>query len=44
MPNANKEAINLMEWMFEFNPKNRPTAEQVLKHSFFTSKIDPIDM
>ena len=33
-----------MEWMFEFNPKNRPTAEQVLKHNFFANKMEPAEM
>lgn len=44
IPHASKSAISLMEWMLQFNYKKRPTAEQILKHSFFTEKIDPIDM
>jgi serine/threonine protein kinase len=36
IPNASKEAIQLMQEMFHYDPKKRPTAAQCLQHSYFT--------
>ncbi len=35
---ASPEAIQLMEWMLQYNPKNRPRPTQVLQHEFFKTK------
>lgn len=34
-PNLNEEGANLLEWMLEFNPMKRPSAEQCIEHAFF---------
>ncbi|KAF5225684.1 protein kinase [Trypanosoma cruzi] len=36
LPNAPPAAIDLIEQMLRFNPSDRPTATQCLKHSYFT--------
>ena len=38
LPRASPEAISLMEWMLQYNPKNRPRPSQVLTHEFFKTK------
>ena len=35
VPRASSEAIKLMEWMLNYNPRNRPKPNQVLAHAFF---------
>ena len=35
IPRASPEAIRLMEWMLNYNPKKRPKPSQVLSHEFF---------
>eukprot|EP00736_Rhodelphis_marinus_P000183 Rmarinus@m.30076 len=42
-PNASKEAISLLEAMLKFNPHERPTVEEALKHSYLASLHDPED-
>jgi serine/threonine protein kinase len=38
VPRASAEAISLMEWMLQYNPKNRPRPGQILTHEFFKQK------
>jgi serine/threonine protein kinase len=38
IPRATAEAISLMEWMMNYNPKNRPRPSQILSHEFFKTK------
>jgi serine/threonine protein kinase len=38
IPRATPEAISLMEWMMNYNPKNRPRPSQILSHEFFKTK------
>ncbi|RPA86311.1 Pkinase-domain-containing protein, partial [Ascobolus immersus RN42] len=33
-----EQALELVEWTFKYDPENRPTAEQVLKHPYFTQE------
>lgn len=35
VPRASSEALNLMEWMLQYNPKKRPKPSQILSHEFF---------
>ncbi|CDW77289.1 protein kinase [Stylonychia lemnae] len=35
IPNANPDAIDLMQKIFQFDPQKRPTAQQCLQHPFF---------
>ena len=35
IPEASTEAIDLMEWMLQYAPRNRPSAAEILKHPFF---------
>lgn len=35
IPNASKEVLELLSRMLSLNPSNRPSIEEVLKHSFF---------
>jgi serine/threonine protein kinase len=35
---ASREAISLMEWMLQYNPKNRPRPSEILSHEFFKTK------
>jgi serine/threonine protein kinase len=44
MPNASRDAIDIMEWMLEFNPKKRPDCNQIMKHQFFTSHISQYEI
>ncbi|KIX09791.1 uncharacterized protein Z518_00872 [Rhinocladiella mackenziei CBS 650.93] len=30
--------LELVQWMFKYDPKKRPTAEEVLKHGYFTGE------
>jgi hypothetical protein len=30
--------------MFQYNPKKRPTTDQIMKHAFFSNKIEPHEM
>jgi serine/threonine protein kinase len=36
IPQASKQAIDLLKSLLAYDPKKRPTAEQVLKYPFFT--------
>lgn len=38
IPRASAEAISLMEWMLQYNPKKRPRPSQILTHEFFSPK------
>lgn len=38
IPRASPEAISLMEWMLQYNPKKRPRPSQILAHEFFSPK------
>ena len=47
IPRASPEAISLMEWMMQYNPKKRPKPSQVMQHEFFhpkTSVSNPINL
>lgn len=44
MPNAGRDAIKLMEWMFQWNVKKRPTCDQILQHPYFTNYISEIEL
>lgn len=33
-----------MEWMFRYNPKNRPTCEQIMKHEYFTEYVSATEL
>lgn len=35
MPNASKDALDLIRQMLQWNPKKRPTAMQALRHNYF---------
>ena len=39
VPRASKDAIDLMEWMLKYNPRDRPKAHEVLTHEFFAGKV-----
>ena len=41
IPNAPKEAIDLMSKLFTYDPKKRLTAMQVLQHPFLEELYDP---
>jgi serine/threonine protein kinase len=34
VPRASPEALNLLEWMLQYNPKKRPKPSQILQHEF----------
>lgn len=34
--NANEDAINFLEFIFQLNPEKRPSCEELLKHPYFT--------
>jgi len=36
---ASKDAIEIIEWMLKYNPKNRPSASQLLIHPFFIPRM-----
>ena len=38
IPRASAEAISLMEWMLQYNPKKRPRPSQIMQHEFFHPK------
>jgi serine/threonine protein kinase len=38
IPRASVEAISLMEWMLQYNPKKRPRPSQIMQHEFFHPK------
>jgi len=38
VPRASAEAISLMEWMLQYNPKKRPRPSQIMQHEFFHPK------
>lgn len=38
IPRASAEAISLMEWMLQYNPKKRPRPAQIMQHEFFHPK------
>lgn len=38
IPRASPDAIRVMEWMLQYNPKKRPKPSQVLSHEFFHPK------
>jgi serine/threonine protein kinase len=42
-PRANPHAIDMLEKMLTFNPKNRITVEQALAHPYLKSLHDPRD-
>eukprot|EP00735_Rhodelphis_limneticus_P015118 TRINITY_DN9278_c0_g1::TRINITY_DN9278_c0_g1_i1::g.13289::m.13289 TRINITY_DN9278_c0_g1::TRINITY_DN9278_c0_g1_i1::g.13289 ORF type:complete len:471 (+),score=49.41,sp/P42525/ERK1_DICDI/60.68/3e-153,Pkinase/PF00069.20/1.4e-75,Pkinase_Tyr/PF07714.12/1.3e-34,Kdo/PF06293.9/7.8e-07,Kinase-like/PF14531.1/1.5e+02,Kinase-like/PF14531.1/0.048 TRINITY_DN9278_c0_g1_i1:124-1413(+) len=42
-PNASKEAIDLLEGMLKFNPHERLTVEEALRHPYLASLHDPED-
>lgn len=37
---ASKEAIELIEWMLKYNPKERPSASQLIVHPFFSDQLE----
>lgn len=37
LPNASPEAIDLLESMFAYSPRRRPSASEILKHEYFAS-------
>lgn len=39
MPGAGRDAIELMEWLMQFNPKKRPLANDILKHAYFLNGL-----
>ena len=39
-----EEIISLLEYMLTINPHKRPSAEQVLEHSFFQDVPDHVDL
>ena len=44
IPNASKEAIDLMNQMIKYDPSKRPSAQQALQHPFFEGeKCAPFD-
>lgn len=40
IPNANPDAIDLIESMLSWDPKRRPNANQCLKHSYFKGMVE----
>eukprot|EP01086_Lenisia_limosa_P005012 TRINITY_DN2105_c0_g1_i1.p1 TRINITY_DN2105_c0_g1~~TRINITY_DN2105_c0_g1_i1.p1 ORF type:complete len:450 (+),score=73.31 TRINITY_DN2105_c0_g1_i1:191-1351(+) len=36
IPNADPQAIELLDWMLQFDPSKRPTIEEVLMHPYLT--------
>ena len=38
VPRASPEALNLLEWMLQYNPKKRPRPAQIMQHEFFHPK------
>lgn len=43
LKNFDKDGINLLESMLEFNPKKRITLKEILKHKFFSELVTDID-
>ena len=39
IPNGSEAAIDLMKSMLLYNPDNRPTALEALRHSYFSASI-----
>jgi serine/threonine protein kinase len=37
IPTASHEAVNIMEIMLKFDPQKRPSADELLKNSYFNS-------
>lgn len=44
MPNAGREAIDLMEQLFRFDYKKRPNTDQVMNHAYFIDFLPPEDI
>jgi len=41
VPNANDDAIDFMDFIFQLNPDKRPTCNELLKHPYFTEMQRP---
>ncbi|KAH0785793.1 CMGC family protein kinase [Histomonas meleagridis] len=41
IPNASKNAINLLQQLLQYDPSKRPSASQALQHPFFQVEPDP---
>lgn len=39
-PDSNKQAVDLMEKLLQFDPRKRPTAEEALRHPWLASLHD----
>eukprot|EP00347_Sterkiella_histriomuscorum_P015595 403356434 len=44
MQHASRDAVELMEWMFKYDPKKRPDTNQILKHRYFVDHISQSEM
>jgi hypothetical protein len=41
---ADEETLEILEFMLKINPRDRPTAEQVLKHRFFADCPEVVEL